>query len=403
MKRGFEALQITDHVWWVGAIDWDIRDFHGYMTGRGTSWNAYLILGDEPILIDTVKRSSQDEMMARIASVIKPDSIRHIVSNHTEMDHSGCLPHVICAVRPKQLIASQMGAKSLPKHFDLGIEITPVEDGQTVLLGNTELTFVETRMLHWPDSMFTYFGDDQVLFSSDAFGMHLASNERFVDEVDREIAECESAKYFANILLPLSAQVLKTLGKVESLDLPVRVLASDHGPIWRADLGHIMGRYAKWAEQRPTRKAVVLYDSMWDSTKLMAKAIGEGLAEGGAHPTLMWARGNHRSDVATAILDAGALLVGSPTLNNGIFPAVADVMTYLKGLRPKNLIGATFGSYGWSGEAVKLLDQWLADMKVEPAADSIRVQWVPTEDDLAQCRQLGVTVAKKLDEMCDGE
>ncbi|MBM3476177.1 MAG: FprA family A-type flavoprotein [Armatimonadetes bacterium] len=400
MHDALRAQQITDRVWWVGAIDWDIRDFHGYMTGRGTTWNAYLILGDEPILIDTVKPSGKAEMMARIASIIDPASIRYVISNHTEMDHSGSLPDVVRAVRPAQLFASQMGAKGLPAHFDVGMEITPVKDLETLTLGGGTLTFVETRMVHWPDSMFTYFAEDQVLFSSDGFGMHLASQQRFADELPAEVLDQEAAKYFANILLLFSPQLTKLLDKVAGLNLPLKVIAPDHGPIFREGLGEVIGRYARWAEQKPTMKAVVLYDSMWDSTKLMAKAIGEGLAEGGADPRLLWARGCHRSHVMGELLDAGALLVGGPTLNNGLFPTLADHLTYMKGLRPRNLVGAAFGSYGWSGEAVKLIEETLAAMDVELVQEGLRVKWVPTADDLLRSRQLGLAVAQRMHEVC---
>jgi flavorubredoxin len=400
MKDAFRARQVTDRVWWVGAIDWDIRDFHGYMTARGTTWNAYVILGEEPVLIDTVKPSGKAEMMARIASIIQPESIRYVISNHTEMDHSGSLPDAVRAIRPQQLFASQMGAKGLPAHFGVGMDVTAVKDLETLKLGDATLTFVETRMVHWPDSMFTYFAEDQVLFSSDGFGMHLASEQRFADELPADVLEQEAAKYFANILLLYSPPLTKVLAKVKGLNLPLKAIAPDHGPIFRTGLTEVIDRYAGWAEQRPTMKAVVLYDSMWDSTKFMAKAIGEGLAEGGADPKLMWARGSHRSDVMTELLDAGALLVGSPTLNNGLFPTLADHLTYIKGLRPRNLVGAAFGSYGWSGEAVKAIEEYLTAMEVELVEEGLRVKWVPTADDLARSRELGFAVAHRMKELC---
>jgi len=400
MGAAFRAVQLTDRVWWVGAIDWDIRDFHGYMTGRGTTWNAYLIMGEEPILIDTVKPSGKDEMLRRISSVIDPQNISYIVSNHTEMDHSGSLPDVAQVVQPKQLFASQLGAKGLPAHFEVGMEITPVKDLETLKLGDATLTFVETRMVHWPDSMFTYFAEEQVLFSSDGFGMHLASEQRFADELPAEILEYEAAKYFANILLLYSPQILKLLEKVKGLNLPLKMIAPDHGPVWREGLGEVVGQYARWAAQKPTMKALVLYDTMWDSTRLMAKAIGEGLAEGGGDPHLCCARACHRSDVMTRLLDAGGLIVGSPTLNNGLFPTLADHLTYIKGLRPRNLVGAAFGSYGWSGEAVKDIETYLTEMEVELVEEGLRVKWVPTSDDLARSRQLGFAVAQRMRELC---
>ena len=400
MSGVFKAARVTDHVYWVGAIDWSIRDFHGYLTSRGSTYNAYLILADKITLVDTVKRPFREEMLSRIASVIDPGDITYIISNHSEMDHSGCLPEVIQAVKPEKVFASVMGANALAEHFHLDREIVAVKDGESISLGNMNVSFVETRMLHWPDSMFTYLAEDGVLFSQDAFSMHLASSERFDDEIDDDLLNYEAARYFANILLPLSTPVSKLLEKVGGLDITMRIVATDHGPIWRKDVDRIVELYSRWAAQKPTQKAVVAYDTMWQSTAMMARVIGEGLKAGGADAKLMPLRACHRSDVATEILDAGALLVGSPTLNNNLFPTVADALTYLKGLKPRNLIGAAFGSYGWSGEAVGQVEDVLRGMKVDLIGESIKVKYVPDDEALAQCYSQGMLVAEKLRELC---
>ena len=400
MSGVFKAARVTDHVYWVGAIDWSIRDFHGYLTSRGSTYNAYLILADKITLVDTVKRPFREEMLSRIASVIDPGDITYIISNHSEMDHSGCLPEVIQAVKPEKVFASVMGANALAEHFHLDREIVAVKDGESINLGNMNVSFVETRMLHWPDSMFTYLAEDGVLFSQDAFSMHLASSERFDDEIGDDLLNYEAARYFANILLPLSSAVVKCLEKMRSLDITMRIVATDHGPIWRKDVNRIVELYSRWAAQKPTKKAVVAYDTMWQSTAMMARAIGEGLKAGGADAKLMPLRACHRSDVATEILDAGALLVGSPTLNNNLFPTVADALTYLKGLKPRNLIGAAFGSYGWSGEAVGQVEDVLRGMKVDLIGESIKVKYVPDDEALAQCYSQGMLVAEKLRELC---
>jgi flavorubredoxin len=237
-----------------------------------------------------------------------------------------------------------------------------------------------------------------VLFSNDAFGMHLATAERFADEVEPWILREEGAKYYANILLHLSPIVKKLIDKLPSFNLDIKLLAPDHGPLWRKDMDQIISWYADWAEQRSTKKAVLVYDTMWESTAKMGRAVCDGLIEGGADVKLLSLGGTHRSDVITEILDAGALLVGSPTMNNQIYPSVADVMRYLTGLKPKNLIGATFGSYGWSGEAVKHLDQMMQDMKVELVQEGLRIKYVPTPDDLSECRDLGKKVASVLEQ-----
>jgi flavorubredoxin len=396
MKDIYSALKITDNVYWVGAIDWTIRDFHGYTTPHGSTYNAYLVMADDITLIDTVKAPFMDEMLSRIKSVVDPSQIKYIVSNHSEMDHSGCLFEVIDIIKPQTVFASPVGVKTLKELFHSEQEIIEVVDGETLNLGNMELTFMETRMIHWPDSMFTYLDKDELLFSQDAFGMHLATLERFADEIPAATLEYEGATYYANIVLPYSPIVLKALEKVAKSGLKIKIIAPDHGPVWRKDLGWIIDLYKKWASQKPTAKAVVVYATMWHSTEKMARAVSEALAQGGVKVKLLSMNETHRSEVVYEVLDAGALIVGSPTLNNNILPQMADVMTYLKGLRPVNKIGAAFGSYGWSGESVKHLEAMLREMKVEIAAESISVKNVPDSSVLEKCHELGKTIAEEL-------
>ena len=400
MNHTFKAIPVTDDVYWVGAIDWNIRDFHGYLTGRGSSYNAYLVMADQITLIDAVKGPFFGEMMQRISSVVNPARIDIIVSNHSEMDHSGCLNEAIGALSPRQVYASTMGAKTLNREFHCAREITPVKDGETLSLGNMSLTFVETKMLHWPDSMFSYLPEREVLFSQDAFGMHLATTERFDDQVDDWLLQYEGSRYFANILTPFSPLVLKLLGRVGGMNLALKYICPDHGPIWRKDLTRILGLYEQWATQRPTDKAVIVYDTMWQATAKMAQAYSEGLQAAGARVRVMKLGASHRSDVAAEVLDAGALLVGSPTINNQMFPTVADVLTYLRGLKPQNLIGTAFGAYGWSGEAVGQIAATLGEMKVEMAAEPIKVQYAPTDEELAQCYEAGRQIGDRLMAAC---
>jgi flavorubredoxin len=398
MKGAFEAVKVTERVYWVGAIDWTMRDFHGYETRWGSTYNAYLITGDHVTLIDTVKAPFMEEMLSRIASVVDPTEIRTVISNHAELDHSGCLPEVIRAVHPETVIASANGKKALAEHFHWSQEVRVAGDGERLNLGNAALQFVETRMLHWPDSMFTLLEGDDILFSNDAFGMHIASSERFTDELDPFICKREAAKYYANILLPFSHLVTKLLDKMRSLNLHPRIIAPDHGPIWREQPEQILNYYSEWAAQRPKKKAILLYDTMWGSTARMAQAIGDALLAAGVRVKMLPLGAAHRTDLATEILDAGALLVGSPTMNSQILPTIADAMTYLKGLRPRNLIGAAFGSHGWSGEAVKHLEGMLAEMGVEIAREGLRVKYVPNAEALSACRSFGADVATKLKE-----
>jgi len=401
VKRVFSAVKVTEDVYWVGAIDWNLRDFHGYATERGTTYNAFLVVTDKVTLVDTVKAPFLDEMLARIASVLPPERIDYIISNHSEMDHTGALPAVMGIVKPEKVFASAKGAQALEAHFHAGHDITVVKDGEAVSLGNATMSFYETRMLHWPDSMFSFLDKGGVLFSQDAFGMHLASAERFADQLDPAVLAFEAAKYFANILAPYAALVSRQLEKTKALALPIEVIAPDHGPIYREDLGWILDSYGRFAAQRPTKKAVVAYDTMWGSTAMMATAIAEGVIAGGGTVELFEMGKAHRSNVAVALLDAGAFVVGSPTMNNMLLPSMADVLNYVQGLRFQNLVGAAFGSYGWSGEGVKQVEDVLCAMKVAPVSDSLRVNYVPTHEDLVRCRGLGETIAARLIEICD--
>jgi len=399
-----EAVKLTDRVYWVGAIDWELRSFHGYLTSRGSSYNAYLVLAEKVALIDTVKGGFGAELMERIASVIDPGDIDYIISNHSEMDHSGYLCETVARVKPEKVFASRSGVDALKRHYRPDFEIAAVGDGEKLSLGDCELTFVDTRMVHWPDSMFTYLTDEAVLFSQDAFGMHLASFERYADELPADMVEYETAKYYANIVIPFAPVVGKLLARLDGLGLKIDLLATDHGPIWRRpeDIANVIGKYAEWSAAKPTNKAVVVYDTMWGSTAKMARAVAGGLAAGGVHTRVMPIEGCHRSDVATELLGAAALLVGTPTLNRTLFPTVADVLTYLRGLGMQNLVGGAFGSYGWSGQGTRHAREMLESMGVEIVAEAPTTQFVPDEDALASCKAYGLQVAERVKQVIGG-
>ena len=393
-----KAVQISEKVYWVGAIDWNIRDFHGYSTDQGTTYNAYLILSEKPTLIDAVKKEFHDEMMARIRSVIDPQNIRIIVSNHSEMDHSGCLPEVVRAVRPEAVYASAMGIKHLTAQFHQNLDLHVVKTGDKLDIGGDTLSFIEARMLHWPDSMLTLLEKENILFTNDVFGMHYATAQLFDDENDEHDWLRQARKYYANIVLPYSDIVTRLLGQLKQAGLSPKLIAPDHGFIWRKDPSKIISLYGEFAAQKPSRKAVVVYDTMWGSTQKMAVAVGEGLRQGGCEVKLMSMHACHRSDVITEVLGAGALLVGSPVLNSQIFPAMADVLCYIKGLRPKNLVGAAFGSYGWNGAPIDGLTKILEETGVQVVAPALKISFVPDEEALQKCVELGLEVSKKLTE-----
>jgi flavorubredoxin len=295
---------------------------------------------------------------------------------------------------------SEKGYENLNRHFYQKLNLKSVKDKDSLKIGKRTLIFLETRMLHWPDSMFTYVNEDKILFSSDAFGQHYAGPEKFDDEIKDEFIMPHAKKYYANILLPYSPLIKKLIDRVGELGLQIKMICPDHGIFWRANPGKIISTYREWCEQKPAKKAVIAYDTMWHSTEKMAEAIAAGLNGMGIYAIPMHLRTNNRSDIITEVFDAGAVIIGSPTLNNGIFPTVSDFLTYMKGLKPKNKIGAAFGSFGWSGESVKIIHRELEEMKFNMIENAdLSVKFVPDEQDIKACTELGEKIGRKLSEL----
>jgi len=389
-----EPLELAKGVYNVGVVDWNIRDFHGYSTHNGTTYNAFLVVDEKIALIDTVKKEFSDQLIENIARIIDPKMIDYLISNHTEMDHSGGLPRIMQLIGEKKPIyCSKMGKKNLARHFSQDWNYQAVENGETLSLGKRSLQFLETRMLHWPDSMFSYLVEDKILFSSDAFGQHYASPEKFDDQVGDGIM-IHAKKYFANILLLYAAKTLKLMQTVNDLGLEFKMICPDHGIIWRTDPQKILDAYVEWSQQKSRQKVLIVYDTMWNSTEEMAYEIARGVAREGVEVRPMNLRHCHRSDVMTEVLDARAIVIGSPTLNNNLYPTVIDFLTYMKGLKPKNKIGASFGSYGWSGESVRLIQHELENMKFEMIAPGLKIQYVPDPEGIDDCIAFGRRIGK---------
>ncbi len=390
-----ESTQIKDNIYWVGAIDWNVRDFHGYSTPEGSTYNAYLAVDEKIVLFDTVKKHLTRDLVRQISQVVEPAKIDYIVVNHVELDHTGALPEIVELVKPEKIICSSQGKKALLAHFhreDWPYEV--VKTGDEISIGARTIRFIETRMLHWPDSMFSYIPRDKLLISQDGFGEHWATGERFDDEVDQSKLMYEAAKYYANILMPYSPMVQRILGEIRSMELDIDMIAPDHGLIWRSGAGKIIAAWDEWSRQLPKNKALVVYDTMWQSTETMAGFVAEGLQAEGMSVEVINLAVSHRSDVMTELLDAKAVVLGSSTLNNNMLPRMADMLCYMKGLRPAPKIAAAFGSYGWGGEAVKQINAAFEEMKFIVADPGVRVNYVPTEEDLAKCVELGRAVAK---------
>ncbi len=384
-----KAIQIADGVYDVGVTDWNIRDFHGYSTDLGTTYNSFLITDEKTVLVDTVRVGFSDQLIENISSIIDPKKIDYVISNHTEMDHSGSLARVMHRIgEDKPIFCSKMGHKNLAQHFRQKWNYRPVANGEELSIGRRKLTFIETRMIHWPDSMFTYLNEDKILFSSDGFGQHYAGPEKFDDEAGDKVMH-HAKKYFANILLLYSPHIKKLLERVLDLGLEFNMICPDHGIIWRKDPAKIVDAYVRWVEQEAKQKAVVIYDTMWHSTEKMAESIVSGILKEGVTAVPYNLRNWHRSEVMTEVFDAKAIVLGSPTLNNQLYPSLSDFITYMKGLKPINKIGAAFGSYGWSGEAVKMLNKEMEALKFEIIDPGLRIQYVPDQEALESCYELG--------------
>lgn len=389
------AIEISPKVWWVGGIDWNERLFHGYTTEAGITYNAYLIMDEKITLIDTCKATFSNELVQRISQVVDPAKIDVVITNHVEMDHSGSLP-VIHKIAPNAQIYASAGAgvNEVKAHF--GIEATPVKSGDTLNIGERTLTFVTTPMVHWPDNMVTYSDVDQILFSNDAFGQHYATTKRFDDENDLCEIMKQAKKYYANIVWPYGMQAHKALEAVKGLEL--KMIAPSHGCIWRSHIDKILEKYEAWTTYQTEEKAVVVFDSMWHSTEMMAREICDSFIAEGISAKLIDVKASHISDIMTDLCDARYVAVGSPTLNSNMLPTVASFLTYMRGLSPKNdqRIGLAFGSYGWAPLGPKQVYEELEKAKFNLPVPVITQQWIPSEENLAE---LQATVKKVIEDV----
>lgn len=380
-----KAIEMKKGIYWVGAVDWSMRSFHGYSTRRGSSYNAYLILDEKITLIDTVKAPFVAELLERVSSVVDPKKIDYIISNHVEPDHSGSLPIMAkCCPNAKIVTSAPNGLKGLTGRYG-ELNYQAVKTGETLSLGARTLSFVATPMLHWPDSMVTYCPEEKILFSNDAFGQHLAANRRFDDENDLHIIMEEAKKYYANILMLYGKQAQTALTALGSL--PIEMILTGHGVSWRAHIPEILDAYKKWSAGELEEKAVVVFDSMWGSTERLAKAITDAFTAKGVPVAYFDLRADHISDVITEVLTAKYLAVGSPTINNQMMPPVAAFLCYLKGFVPKGRKAFAFGSFGWGGQSVGLVEDELKAAGCEICLEKIRVKDVPTQDDLVSIRE----------------
>ncbi len=388
-----KAVEIKKGIYWVGVKDWNLREFHGYSTSRGSTYNAYLVVDDKITLIDAVKAPFAEQLMEKISSVVDPEKIDVVICNHVEMDHTGALPVVMEKAKNATLYCPAAGERGLNLHYDTaGWKIQTVKTGDTLSIGRHTLSFTLMPMVHWPDSMMTYMAEEKILFPNDAFGQHFASDEIF-DDYDLDIIMSEAKKYYGNIVWPYGAQVQKALEEAGKLD--IEIIAPSHGVIWRRHIPEIIAKYVKWSSYEATPdKAVVVYDSMWGSTEQMARTVASAWGEKGLKVTLCSLKYDHLSDVINDIVEAKYVAFGSPTLNSGVLPTMGAFMTYLKGLAPKNKVAFCFGSYGWKKGVLTVVEDVVGGLGWEIPEGSFGINYRPTPESLKELAETAKRVIK---------
>ncbi len=383
-----KPLEIKPGIYWVGGIDWNLRLFHGHVTPRGTTYNAYLIIDDKITLVDTVKYYMVNEMLDRIKEIIDPSRIDIVVSNHVEMDHSGGLPKIMELAPNAKVVTSPQGQKGLKRYYKQdNWDFMVVKSGEELNIGLRTLKFVHVPMVHWPDSMVTYIPEEKLLLPNDAFGQHMASTGRFDDEVGWDIVREAAAGYYSNIVLPYGDNVLKALDVVEQLDIDT--IAPSHGVIWRSYIDKILPVYRRWASNQTEPRALIVYDTIWESTKKIALTLQAGLEEAGVPVVVRFLQTSHISEVMDDLLESKAVLIGTPTLNNGMMPTVSALLTYMKGLRPKNRLGLAFGSYGWGGQGAREVAAAMQGMGMEMPLDTVNMLYLPNESEMVAVKEVG--------------
>lgn len=388
-------VKIADGVYWVGVIDWDLRLYHNtYSTHHGTTYNSYLLMDDQVVLVDAVYGPFHEEFLGNIKELVPIEKITYMVVNHSEADHSGALPRVMEIVPGARVVCTSKCKDILSRLYQATWDFLIVKSGDELKIGKKTLKFIEAPMMHWPDNMFTYVREDKLLLSNDPFGQHMASSERFEDEADQAVVWEEAAKYFANTLYPFTALIKKKVEEIQTL--PVEIIAPSHGVIWRREPRRIMEKYLRWASGEAEERVLIAYDTMWESTDMMARAIAEGVQREGIPARLFKLSATDHADIFRELLEARGLMIGSSTINNTVLPATASFIEGLKGLRPKGKMACVFGSHGWGGGAVKVIEQAIKQAGIEHTVDGLAVKYRPDAGELEACRQLGSQFAKEV-------
>ena len=388
-----KLTEIAKNIYDVGVQDWAVRDFHGYQTEKGATYNSYLIMDEKITLIDTVKAPFAEDLLHNISQVTPLENIAYIVINHVEPDHSGAMPALAKACPNAKFIISMAGKNEAIQHYGDIFDFEVVKDGQTLNIGEHTLTFAMMTMLHWPDNMATYCAEEKLLFSNDAFGQHYATSKRFDDLVDQGALYYEAKKYFANILWPYARLIDKAIAKIAGFD--IRIIAPSHGVIWRTNASEIIDLYSKWGRGVCDGSLVIAYDSMWGGTEKIARAIARGAQRAGVEVKVFKMSNTPNSTVSTEVFTCSGLLVGSPTLNSGMLPTIGSLLVYLKGLNPVGKKVATFGTFGWAGGAQKDMEEILLKFNKE-VMPPFQCKWTPQAANIEAAEQYGYDFAQEL-------
>lgn len=386
---------VKENVYSAGCVDWGERRFHGstYTTKKGVTYNSYLIVDEKITLIDAVRKEFFAEFADNIGRIADPARIENIVINHIEPDHSGSFPELLKLCPNAKIYGTQKSKQGLLKYYGVCGDFVCVKAGQSINIGKRTLDFIDVPMIHWPDSMFTYCAFDKILFSNDGFGQHYATNKIFDDEVSCDILMEEAKKYYANILWPFGSLIASKLSAIKKLNLEIEMIAPSHGLIWRKYIPQIMDKYLCWAANSTQNKIAVVYETMWNSTEAMARKIVEGITSQGVEAFLFDITKCDSTELSAYMLDAKGFVFGSSTHDNVMLPVIAGFLHYLKGLKPKGRKAFAFGSYGWSGEAVKEIETLLEEAGIEKTQEGVRAVYAPSKEELDKCFEAGKAFA----------
>lgn len=387
--------QVTQSTYFVGGVDWNMRDFHGFNTPKGVTYNSYVVVDEKVAVIDGVKCTFAEEHIEKIARLVNPEKIDYIIINHVEPDHSSGLPLLAKAAANAVVVCTAQGKDEITKYYGDSFNFKIVKASDSLDLGKNKLHFLPLPMVHWPDSMVSFLEGDNVLFSNDAFGQHLCSSKLFDDENDLDEVLFEAEKYYANILMPLGKQVAGALNKVAQLPFKIEIIAPSHGVVWRSHIGKILEKYIKWSGGVNEERVVIVYETMWGSTEKIARALLEGVMSEGVKANFYRLNASDRTEIVRDILSAKGLMIGSSTIHNGLIPNVGALMYHIKGLRPAGKSAVAFGAHGWAGGSVKEIEKMLSESGIE-LKHSIAVKWSPNEEDLKQAFNFGAEFARSI-------